>query len=132
MADDPNPALRAELNAALDKIDPQIRGLRDFLELEIASAALHDFYQTYFDRFSQRRNLIIAALAALDALHAAMNALEADGYPDVPIISVDPPIFEEMAGEVSDMGAAFKLFEERAAASKLTVNLGKTAPKPSN
>ncbi len=132
MADDINPALRAELNAALAIIDPQIRGLRDLLQLEIATADLHNFYQTYFERFSTRRNLIIAALAALDAAVAAMTALEADGYPTVPEVLVDPPIFDEMSGEMSDMEAAFKLFTEKQLASKLSVNLGTASPKPAS
>jgi len=37
MADDPNPALRAELNAALDAITPQLRGLHDLVAVSIST-----------------------------------------------------------------------------------------------
>lgn len=129
MDHDPNPELRAELDAALAAIDPQIRGLRDLLELDIASAAVHDTYQAEFDILSQRRTLIAHVLAALDSVVAAMDALEADGYPNIAQVPVDAAIFDEMSGEISDMEAAFKLFAARLAASKLAVNLGEPKPK---
>jgi hypothetical protein len=81
MANDPSPALRAELTAALGVVTPQIRGITAFGWMKSLSPAAHDAVNNQIlDRF-RRRYLIEAVIKSLDNVIATMDTLEKDGYP---------------------------------------------------
>jgi len=116
MADDPldpNPALRAELEAAIAVLAPQIRGLHDFATpISISPSLLADFNEQITER-ERRRNLEQAVIDALDAVIVARRALAADGYPGLPNIAIPPELFAELQGQNSDLAAAAGIFETR-------------------
>ena len=126
MAADPNPALRAELMAARDILAPQLRGLH-FLEV-ISDDGLKDSINTSISIRTQRDNLLVTALASLDAALAAMDALEADGYPALPDATIVASQFAQLQEELSDLSTAVGVFDEQA--SKGTVVLGTPTAKP--
>jgi hypothetical protein len=127
MAADPNPELRAELEAALAVIEPQIRGLNDLLNVSISGELAASIRGELAER-EHRRDLIVAAIACLDALQAAMDALEADGYPALPPATIIASQYAELQGQASDLTTAVAVFDEQA--SQLTVGLGTPAAKP--
>jgi len=125
---DPNPELRAELNAALAVITPQIRGLQDIEKLP-APAAFRSFVDAQVVSHQKRQVLILAALASLDAVVTARAALDADGYPAVDKITMPQDLFRQLTGEMHDVAAAAALFVDATAAT-VTVSLGPTGEKP--
>ena len=127
MAADPNPALRAELNAALDVLAPQIRGLHDLAAVSISADLAASVAEQIVER-ERRRDLLNAAIATLDAGHDAMNALEADGYPALPDATIIASQFNELQEQSSDLDTAIGIFAEQA--SKGTVVLGTPTAKP--
>lgn len=128
MADDPNPALRAELNAALAVLAPEIRGLQQLLTTTTSDSARAILAEQLADKV-RRRDLIAVVLADQDKELADLNALEADGYPDVSPMAVSNAVFEELAGEQTDIGAALGTLTERnVAAGPLTVSPNPTPP----
>lgn len=127
MADDPNPALRAELIAAQKVLAPQIRGLHDLVATSISADLAAAINQQIIVR-ERRRDLIQAALDRLDAVVDARTALEADGYPTLPGSVIEPDLFKELQGENSDLDAAVAVFKEDIAAN-ISVTLGAPTPK---
>jgi len=121
MAQDPNPTLRAELNAQLVVLAPQIRGLHDLANTSI-SPDLRTAVELEITERERRRDLIEASLAALDAAVNRLDDLEADGYPNLVPGSVPNSLFEELKEENADLTAAIGLFAEQAA--NLSVSLG--------
>jgi hypothetical protein len=111
MADDPNPALRAELTAALGIVAPQIRGLRDLTTVSISPDLVEDVNNQITSR-ERRRDLIQAVLTALDHVVSALKALEADGYPDLKTSVINPTLFTELQGERTDLEAAVAIFTQ--------------------
>ena len=129
MAEDPNPALSAQLLAAREVLAPQIRGLGDLVVTSISgelAAKLRDVL-TIRQRLD---GLLASALQARDAYIAALNALEADGYPDLPDVTMPTSIFSEMQEELSDLQAAVEIFQAEMAA-RMTIGLGAPVAKPS-
>lgn len=106
MADDPNPSLRAELTAALAVIEPQIRGLEALIKFPFISPETASAILNVIDIRVRRRNLIRAALDALDSVIAAQAALEMDGYPALGAIPVLASIEEEILQDLMDLEAA--------------------------
>lgn len=127
MADDPNPALSAELLAARDVVEPQLRGLADLI-VTTTSGALHDALVSVNAQRHHRDDLLKAALAARDAYIDALNVLEADGYPALPNVQIEASLLAEMQAEESDIDAAVAIFEGQAAAM-ISVHLGEPVPK---
>lgn len=105
MADDPNAALRAEYTAAVNGITPKIRGLAD-LDETVDSEAAQIFLAVVLDDWKRRRNLLQEALAAMDSLARAREALLADGYPALIKHDVPPEIADELKTQQSDISAA--------------------------
>jgi len=99
------PALDAELTAALAVLEPQIRGLTDLTGIP-ASAELTAGIQGSLAAHTRRRDLITAADAALDAL-------EADGYPNPVRSLISAGAFLELAGQILDQEAATAVFEAK-------------------
>lgn len=129
MAFDVNPALRAELLAALAVIEPQIRGLHDLMTVSITPELRAEIEVETVKR-ERRRDLIQTTLNQLDATNVAHDALEADGYPALPPVELPPDLFSELRGEESDLDAAVGIFEERGPATTITIDLGTPAEKP--
>ena len=124
---DPNTALRAEYEAALAALEPQIRGLNDLI-ITPTSADLQTSLQAELDQLKERRTLLNAGIEALDGIAAAQAALAADGYPEVPMAVLAASLLEELGAEVKDIEAAQALFE--AGAEKIEITLGVPADKP--
>lgn len=110
MAADPNPALRSELNAALNVLAPQIRGLHDMAAVSISQDLLAEINAQITVR-ERRRDLIRAVISNLDTVVMALQALDADGYPTLDAMIVQPDLFTELQGEVSDLEAAAAVFK---------------------
>jgi len=129
MADnDPNPELRAEIEAALDAIFPQIEGLIDLQGIN-ASPEFKTLVTDQLNAHKHRESLLIGVANSLDAVVAARDALGADGYPNTDPVPVDALLFAEMEKQRAEVEAAFALFTATAPASRLTVSLGEPAPK---
>jgi hypothetical protein len=126
MAADPNPALRAELMAALDVLAPQLRGLADLAA--VSHDALLDSINEQIASRTSRRDLIQSCIDHLDSTRDALTALEADGYPELPHSSIATAQWAALQEEVADVAAAKAVFVEMA--SKGTVVLGTPAAKP--
>jgi hypothetical protein len=118
---------RAELEAALAEIEPQIRGLDDLARVSI-SADLQAKVVEHGTTLKRRRDLIQAELNAMDAVDNAHDALLADGYPETPPASLTDSLYAELQIQEADIEAAVSTFA--AMASMLTVNLGAPTPKP--
>jgi hypothetical protein len=127
MADDPNPALRAELTAALQVLAPQIRGLHDLAAVSI-SPDLKAEIATQIAERERRRDLISTVIQWLDGAVQALNALANDGYPALPSAPIPPALFSELQGEETDLDAAVALFTAQQATT-LSVSLGEPTAK---
>lgn len=116
--------LKAELLAAKAVLEPEIEGLHDFARLNIKPETLAGVQSATTD-FERRLQLIIAVLAALDALAA-------DNYPDVPQRSVIEDIYEDLQDNVNTITAAFEKFTPIGEATSVTIIPGtptvKSAP----
>lgn len=108
--------LRDELVAGTAVLAPQIRGLGDLMSIP-SSPGLHDQLAQEQGRFTRRQNLLAAATAALDALTT-------DGYPVMGRAFLPPELFDELAGEVSDISAGRAAFEADPPAARIAVDLG--------
>jgi hypothetical protein len=109
-AADPTPELTVELNRALDIIDPQVHGLH-YIQLISTSPELKAAVGEQIAGRERRQALINAALDCRDQLIAALTALYADGYPDLPDTTVIASLFEQLQ------------------ASTGTISLGTPSPK---
>ena len=109
MASDPNPALRAELMAALGVLNPQIRGLSDLQRTSISGQLIAKIAEQISAR-EQRRDLVNAVLSYLDGALTALTALEGDGYPALPNTWLPSNLLAELQGEETALEAAVGLF----------------------
>jgi hypothetical protein len=109
MADDPNPALRAELVAALAVLAPQIRGLHDLALVSISPELAAEIAKQITSR-ERRRDLINTVIAGLDSTWQSLNALQGDGYPSLPTVPLHAALLSELQGEETDLDAAVGLF----------------------
>lgn len=116
MADDINPARRAELLAAIAVLEPQIRGLHDLMTTSI-SADLKNAIQHQIDVRERRHELLVGEIAMLNQVNMAQDALVADGYPALNTGVLEPSLFQELSGEESDLDAAVAVFGQQATIS---------------
>lgn len=114
-------AFRAEVQAALDTVLPQIRGLQD---LQVAS--IEPDTKTAVDEELavnvRRRDLLQTNLAAL-------TKLEDDGYPATPKKPVPASVYEELLQQKADLEAALAEFEA-SVASSVDIALGDAVNTP--
>lgn len=113
--------LKSELLAAKATIEPQIEGLHDFARLNIKPETLAAVQSATTD-FERRLQLIIAALAALDALAS-------DNYPTVSIRSVIEDVYADLQDNVNTITAAFKEFSPIGEAVTATIIPGTPTSK---
>jgi predicted dinucleotide-utilizing enzyme len=129
MADDVNPTLRTELEAATGVLVPQIAGLHDMAVAGTSiTGELRDTLLSTVQQREQRLDLIAAAIASLDAANAAMEALEEDGYPELPPVTIPGSQYADLQEQLADQKAAGDVFQS-GQASAVSVNLGKPVPK---
>jgi hypothetical protein len=119
-------SLRLRLNIVLPILERQIKGLTKLVVLggfpQLGmSADLLLKLRTQLSLAINRRTLIEAVLAGLDAVGAALMALTADGYPELPPIPLIPSLFNELKGDSSDIDSAIGMFS-----SPLTVSFDKS------
>lgn len=112
--------LRAELVADLDVIAPQIRGLHYLVQINVFPDLVSEESSRIVDR-ERRRDLIQNVITALDALVA-------DGYPDLLPDQIQPQLFSELQGELSDIQAAANIFQQ-VVAEHLQINFSPPVPK---
>lgn len=105
-------AFRSELNAALAKLEPQIRGFRALINDDDLSQESRNFIQVELNDHVRRRDLIKSNLTTLDAL-------EGDDYPNMPVAVVPQAVFVDLAAHNSDIDAALAEFAPEAPASQL-------------
>jgi hypothetical protein len=106
---DPNPALRAELQAAIDAIIPQIKGLEDLSRNEFSdqsSAAISNQLQI----LRRRANLLNDVVTALNAVIERGAELMDDGYPRLPEIHVPDVIISEITTFYNDIKTGVGVF----------------------
>lgn len=115
---DPNSALRNELNTALGVIEPQIRGLQDLSQVSI-SGDLRVILEQELGKRTHRRDLINEVLSQLDSVVGGRNLLDQDGYPALEDVSIPEPMFRELQGEKTDLEAAESIFQEAASAVRI-------------
>jgi hypothetical protein len=119
---DPDSALRAEMQAALDALDPEVRGLQELAAISVSSSE-KIAVSTQIDVRTRRRDLIHAVLAALDAVVASRAALAADGYPDMPKAVVFGPVFDAIQAQSSDIALAAGLFVSENVPTAISLDL---------
>jgi len=96
-------ALRVELEAAREVLLPQVQGLVDLKNIPFfTSSAMAEIEQELADH-KRRLLLINEGLAALDSL-------EADGYPEMPLNSVPLPVMNELNAQLAAIEAAIDEF----------------------
>jgi hypothetical protein len=108
-------SLLAELEAAQAVLAPRIRGMTSLSNDSLSPELLAQINQEIAD-LQRRDGLLSAAIAALDALVA-------DGYPDVPPAVLPGNLFEELSGDVSDIQAGAAGFVAAPLATTLEVEL---------
>ena len=123
MASDSITERRAEWQAELDEIAPQIRGLEDKVN-DALSEELRVVLNERLAFLRAREALILSAIAAQDAADAAEDALEDHGFPALPDMEIPANLLEELDREVADNLAARSGFEAMPAAATITIDLG--------
>jgi hypothetical protein len=111
MADDINAGRRAELLAQKAALEPVIRGLHDD-SLTIISPELKSKFDAQIVFYETRRSLIDDEISGMDATNAQHGALLAHGYPELPKVTLETRLWEELQRENADRTAAASIFEE--------------------
>jgi cobalamin-dependent methionine synthase I len=129
MASDLISERRAEWQAALDTIIPQIRGLEDQVN-DALSEPLRAVLNERLAFLRQRQTLINDSIAAQDVADATQETLEAHGFPSLPDMEIPGNLIEELDREVNDSLAARSGFEALPQASDIDISLGVVTDKP--
>lgn len=128
MADDINSGLRAEIEAQRTLLAPIIRGDHDLAKVSI-SPDLQGEVVGDATELERRMGLLTTVIQWLDGAVAAMQALENDGYPDLPKTQLSAALMAELAAQKVDLEAAIARFVPQQAAT-LAISLGTPEPKP--
>lgn len=107
---DPNPQLRLDLLAALAVLGPEIQGLEDMLSAPNISNDLRAAIQGQILNKQRRSNLIQTVITDLNTVEAALNSLDADGYPNLPVVALPSALQQELSGLINDISAASSVF----------------------
>lgn len=110
----------AEIDAALARHASPHRGLREYAKIVKDNHSLEDV-NAEIAIYDRRVNALVNAKNML-------LALMADGYPDLPVRSVDQGVMTELLNDASDLEAAKALFASNAA-REMTLTGGKVAAK---
>ncbi len=109
MVDDPSPALRAEIQTAVDALEPIIRGLQDFAKMSISPDAIKAINAELVVR-QRRLDLLNTLLASMGSVISNLNALYTDGYPTFSPNQGAQAVFQEIQTETADLQLASNLF----------------------
>lgn len=99
-----------------DLLDPQIEGLQDYARLNIKPETLANVNEANVT-LSRRRDLIVAAIAALDAL-------QADNYPVNSAFDVTEAVHQDLLDNLTTISAAYDRFRERVEATAIEIKTG--------
>ena len=120
---DSTPAVQTELAAALAALEPQIKGLQGLAATGVSSetvAVLNREASTQIER----RQLI-------ENVQTAIGALQANGYPNVPLVSAPSHVIAELQDQQAADAAAIGLFNEVVAVTGDTSRVTReTQPRP--
>lgn len=115
-------ALRTELLAAIDLLQPQIKGLDDFLLLPLTEDTRASVAREQADH-TRRLTLCKAVIKALDDL-------EADNYPEMPKAELAVASFRELQDQYAAITAALAEFDSVPVAQQMSIQLGSPSVKP--
>lgn len=111
MATDPAPALRAEIQAALSVVSPQINGISELIAVvSDEDVALANDLTKAVEGRNRRYDLLRKVLLDLDLLLDDLNALEADGYPTLEDVLLPAAELSKLQMEVADINTAAAIF----------------------
>jgi hypothetical protein len=110
----------AEIQTSLAEIDPQHEGLRDYAALDLQPETRAEI-QTTIVIYDRRVNLLRAALAALEALVA-------DGHPELPVRVIPEASYEDLVAQQETITAALAKFSAQPQAASLGIT--SEAPEP--
>ena len=96
-------ALRQELKDELSQLTPFLLGLRELARLELGAGTLQVIDQLTSD-YARREGLIRSTLMALDQV-------EADGFPGLPVRSIPQTTYDEIANQVREAETGFSRFQ---------------------
>ena len=107
-------ALRAELQAALASLDPEVEGLQNMAAI-LGSSSGKIAVSNELGMRSRRRAFILSLISALDAVSKARAELDADGYPTFTQPQVNDAVLKEMQDAETGLVVAATLFGASAA-----------------
>jgi hypothetical protein len=128
MADDINPARRAELEAHRAFWEPILRGLMDD-ELTLVSPRLKETFKQQIVAVRRRLTAVDTELANMDRTNDSHQVLLDDGYPNTDPVTIDPALFDELQRENADREAAAGMFRSAGHAATLAMTFGEPQPK---
>ena len=102
-------ALRAELQAALASLDPEVEGLQNMAAI-LGSSSGKIAVSNELGMRSRRRAFILSLISALDAVSKARAELDADGYPTFTQPQVNDAVLKEMQDAETGLVVAATLF----------------------
>ncbi len=108
-------ALLVELAQARDELDMPMGGLRNLLAIDMP-AEIDPPLNEHLSFLTRRRDLLVAAIAALDALAA-------HGYPDVPLQAISSGYLQRMQQELAETHSAIRRFVSQIEATQARINL---------
>ena len=129
MASDSVTERQASFEDGLAIVDPQIKGVQNKLNDNISAelkAALSDRLAV----LQRRQSLIRSSIATQDAADAAVNALEDDGFPELPNMEISDSLIQELQAEGAADDAAAAGFEVIPPAANMSISLGSPIDKP--
>jgi len=107
---DPTVALRKELTDALDLLEPQIRGLTNWLLLPVSTELRQEFIKDGED-LGRRKLLLTEARDTCDLLAEKCKALDEDNYPVLPVREVPADLEAELQADNKDIDMAVARFK---------------------
>lgn len=126
MIEDPTVALRKELAAALAVLEPQIRGINDWLLLPESPELRQELIKEGETR-ARRKLLLQEAIGACERVIETSRNLDEDDYPNLPNRKISADLIVELQADDSDINKAMALFE--AVPPTIAVDLGNPADK---
>ena len=115
-------AVKRELTKALTDGSPILAGLWDLSNYVSFSTELNAQILTYTKADEHRKVFLQRVLEAL-------AALEADGYPVVPMAELEKNLYDELRARIANILAAMAKFEALPQASKITATFGDPVDK---
>jgi hypothetical protein len=109
-----------EINERLAAFKPQLEGLHDFARLNLADATQREIAVST-EAYDRRMGVLTRAKAALEALLA-------DGHPELPVREINAAALLDLQTNASTIEAALAQFASNAA-STITLTAGQTVPK---